>query len=145
MIGEVIVMEKDEYQTWMTQGVDGGLASEGRKLFMKLQCSTCHSSNAGARGPILENLYLRDVALDNGRSVRADESYLRESILYPDAKIVAGFKPIMPSYQGQINEEEVQQLLAFLKALRPGQTPPRTEDAEPPLNPILQKQQEKKL
>jgi cytochrome c oxidase subunit II len=143
MIGEVIVMDKDEYQTWLTQGVDGGLASEGRKLFMKLQCSTCHSGSVGARGPILESLYHRQVALEDGRSVRADESYLRESILFPDAKIVAGFKPIMPSYLGQINEEEVQQLLAFLKALQPGQTPPRTEDADPPLNPILEQKKGK--
>jgi cytochrome c oxidase subunit II len=143
MIGEVIVMTPDEYQTWLSQGVDGGLGAEGRKLFMKLQCSTCHSADAGARGPVLENLFQRQVTLDDGRTVRADETYLRESILYPDAKIVAGFKPIMPSYIGQVNEEEVLQLIAFLKALKPGQTPLRTEDAEPPLNPILEKKKAK--
>jgi cytochrome c oxidase subunit 2 len=135
MIGEVVVLDSDEYQTWLNQGVDGGMASEGRKLFMKLQCVTCHSSAAGARGPVLEGLYLTQVRLDDGRTVRADEAYLRESILYPDAKIVAGFKPIMPPYKGQVNEEEVLQLLAFLKSLRPGQTPPRTEEAEPPVYP----------
>jgi cytochrome c oxidase subunit 2 len=143
MIGEVIVMPLDEYQTWLDQGVDGGLATDGRKLFMKLQCVTCHSANAKARAPVLEELYMAQVALDNGKTVRADDTYLRESILFPDAKIVAGFKPIMPSFQGQINEEEVLQLIAFIKSLKHGQTPQRTESADPPLNPILKKQQGK--
>jgi len=139
MIGEVIVMNKDEYQTGLSQGVDGGLAAQGRKLFQKLQCVTCHSADSKARAPVLEGLYLNLVHLEDGKTVRADETYLRESILYPDAKIVAGYKPIMPAYLGQVNEEEVLQLIAFLKALQPGQTPPRTEDADPPLNPILEK------
>ncbi len=62
----------------------------------------------------------------------ADNDYLRESILYPDAKIVAGFQPIMPSFKGQVNEEELLQLITFIRSLRPGQTPRRVEDAEPP-------------
>jgi cytochrome c oxidase subunit II len=144
MIGEVIVMDTGEYQTWLNQRVDGGLAMEGRKLFLKLQCVTCHSADAKARAPLLEGLYLMRVNLDNGKTVRADESYLRKSILFPDTKLVAGYQSIMPSYQGQINEEEVLQLIAFLKALGPGQTPPRTENAEPPLNPILATKQGKK-
>jgi cytochrome c oxidase subunit II len=143
MIGEVIVMPLDEYQTWLDQGVDGGLATQGRKMFMKLQCVTCHSANAKARAPVLEELYMTQVTLDNGKTVRADDTYLRESILFPDAKIVAGFKPIMPSFQGQINEEEVLQLIAFIRSLKHGQTPSRTESADPPLNPILEKKQEK--
>jgi cytochrome c oxidase subunit II len=143
MIGEVVVMDRDEYQEWLNQGVDGGLAVEGRKLFQKLQCVTCHSADSRARAPVLEALYLNQVHLDNGQTVRADENYLRESILYPDAKIVAGYKPIMPAYLGQINEEEVLDLIAFLKSLGPGQTPRRTEDADPPLNPILEKRQGK--
>jgi cytochrome c oxidase subunit II len=143
MIGEVVVMEKDEYQAWLNQGVDGGLAAEGRKLFQKLQCVTCHSADSKARAPVLESLYGNQVHLDNGKIVLADETYLRESILFPDAKIVAGYKPIMPSYLGQANEEEVLQLIAFIKALGPGQTPQRTEEADPPLNPILEKKQGK--
>ena len=70
--------------------------------------------------------------LADGRSVVADISYLRESILNPEAKIAAGFQPIMPSFQGQVNEEELLQLIAFLRTLRAGQTPRRVEDAEPP-------------
>jgi cytochrome c oxidase subunit 2 len=143
MIGQVVVMERDEFQTWLNQGVDGGMATEGRKLFLKLQCVTCHSADSRARAPLLEALYLNQVHLEDGRTVRADETYLRESILYPDAKIVAGYKPIMPSYRGQVNEVEILQLIAFLKALKPGQTPQRTEQAEPPLNPILEQKQGK--
>ncbi|HYV37302.1 MAG TPA: cytochrome c oxidase subunit II [Gemmataceae bacterium] len=143
MIGEVIVMERDEYQTWLSQGVDGSPASEGRKLFMKLQCSTCHNSDSSARGPLLEGIFQNNVTLENGATVRIDETYLRESILYPDAKVVAGFKPIMPSYLGQVNEEEVLQLISFIKSLQHGQTPPRTENADPPLNPVLEKKKGK--
>jgi cytochrome c oxidase subunit 2 len=143
MIGEIVVMTSDEYQTWLNQGVDGGMAHAGRKLFQKLQCVTCHSADAKARAPVLEALYLSEVHLDNGKVVRADETYLRESILYPDAKIVQGYKPIMPSYKDQVDEEEILQLIAFIKALRPGQTPSRTEIADPPLNPILDKKQGK--
>ena len=141
MVGKVVVMDKDEYQTWLNQGVDGGMATEGRKLFLKLQCVTCHSADSKARAPVLEELYLNQVPLEDGKTVWADETYLRESILYPDAKIVAGYKPIMPSYQGQVNEEGILELIAFIKALKRGQTPLRTERADPPLNPILKKQQ----
>jgi cytochrome c oxidase subunit II len=132
MVGEVIVMPQEEFAVWLAQGPDGSMASEGRKLFRKLQCVTCHSADAKARAPVLEGLYGRDVTLRDGRRVRADDAYLRESILVPDAKIVAGFESIMPTYKGQANEEEMLQLLAFIKGLGPGQTPPRTEGAEPP-------------
>jgi cytochrome c oxidase subunit 2 len=132
MIGEVIVMSEEEFAQWLERGADGSMAAEGRKLFQKLQCVTCHSADSGARAPNLEGLFGREVALSNGRRVRADDAYLRESILEPDAKIVAGFQPIMPTFKGQIDEEEMQQLLAFLRGLEPGQTPKRTEHADPP-------------
>ena len=82
---------------------------------------------------MLESLYNRRVTLRDGNNVLADETYLRESILNPDAKVVAGFQPIMPSYVGQVDEEEILQLIVFLKGLGPGQTPARVEHAEPPL------------
>ena len=132
MVGAVIVMPPEEFALWLKQGPDGSMASAGRKLFLKLQCVTCHSADPVARGPVLEGIYGADVMLRDGRRVRADDAYLRESIMYPDAKIVAGFQAVMPSYAGQVTEEEMLQLLAFLKALQPGQTPKRTESAEPP-------------
>ncbi len=143
MIGEVIVMDAEAYQAWLGSGVDGSMATEGRKLFMKLQCVTCHGTGTGQRAPLLEGIYQSMVPLDDGRSVRVDDNYLRESILYPDAKIVAGFKPIMPSFAGQVTEEEIVQLLAFIKSLKAGQTPQRTEDADPPLIPIVEKKKGK--
>src|SRR5262249_55222918 len=95
-----------------------------------------------ARAPVLEGLYGTEVSLQGGGTVLADETYLRESIMYPDAKIVAGYQPIMPSFKGLVNEEEVLQLIAFIKALGPGQTPPRTERSEPPaVSPNTGKQQ----
>ena len=131
MIGAVVVMEKDEFQQWLESRAEGSLAGEGRKLFQKLQCVACHGADARSRGPVLEDLYGKQVPLQDGRTVAADASYLRESILNPDAKVVAGFQPIMPSFRGEVNEEELLQLLAFLRTLRPGETPRRVEDAEP--------------
>lgn len=132
MVGSVVVLEQTEFEAWLASGSDGSLAAEGRKLFQKLQCVTCHSADARARGPVLENLHGAAVPLSDGRTVRADAAYLRESILAPDAKIVAGFQPSMPSFQGLIDEEEMAQLLVFIKSLKAGATPRRTEEAEPP-------------
>jgi cytochrome c oxidase subunit 2 len=132
MIGWVIVQEPAEYQAWLDRHAEGSLALEGRKLFLKYQCVSCHSADARASAPVLEGLYRQPVRLQDGRTVIADETYLRESILKPDAKIVAGFEAIMPTFQGQIDEDEMIKLIAFLKSLQPGQTPPRIDDAEPP-------------
>lgn len=132
MIGEVVVMEAADFQAWLAKGADGSLAMEGRKSFMKLDCVTCHSADTKARAPILEKLFGTQVPLQGGGTANADEAYIRESILVPDAKIVAGYRPIMPSYQGLVDEEEIVQLIAFIKSLEPGQTPRRTEDADPP-------------
>ncbi len=120
MKGEIVVMEKDAFQAWLESQAEGSPALEGRKLFQKLQCVTCHSANAQTRAPVLEDLFGRQVALNDGRVVTADNNYLRESILNPDAKIVAGFQPIMPSFQGQVTEEELLQLISFLRALQAG-------------------------
>ena len=85
-----------------------------------------------ARAPVLENLYGRPVPLKDGRTVVADAAYIRKSIVDPDANVVAGFEPIMPSFQGQVSEEEILKLIAFIKALQPGQTPTRIDQALPP-------------
>jgi cytochrome c oxidase subunit 2 len=134
MIGEVVVMPQKEFADWLKEGPDGSMASEGRKLFRKLQCVTCHSADPGARGPVLEGIHGAEIMLRDGKRIWADDAYLRESIVNPDAKIVAGFQPIMPSYSGQVDEEEMLQLLAFLKALRAGGTPRRNESADPPVD-----------
>jgi cytochrome c oxidase subunit 2 len=134
MIGEVRVLSQKEYEEWLTEKADNSMANKGRKLFQKLQCVACHTGDARAKGPLLENIYLKPIPIQ-GRTkpVVADDAYLRESILYPDRKVVVGFQPIMPSFESEINEEEVLQLLAYLRSLRAGDTPDRVEDAEPPV------------
>ncbi len=134
MVGTVVVQEREEYTDWLNSHAEGSLALQGRKLFLKLQCITCHSADAGARAPVLEGLFRQRVNLRDGRTVVADDGYLRESILYPESKVVQGWEPIMPTFKGQVNEEELIQLLAFIKSLRPGQTPVRNEEAQPPLD-----------
>ena len=132
MTGQVIAMEPQRYESWLHAGAEGSLALQGRKTFLKNRCVSCHSANAVARAPVLEGLYGKPVALEGGRVVTADENYLRESILYPSAKIVAGYENIMPTFKGQVSEEEIIELIAFIKSLKPGETPDRVESYPPP-------------
>jgi cytochrome c oxidase subunit II len=119
MIGKVVVMEPAAYQTWLTGGVqEGSLASAGGKLFQDLACNTCHRPDAQGRGPVLQNLYGKPVALQSGQNVIVDEAYIRESILQPGAKVTAGFQPIMPTFQGLVSEEGLLQLIEYVKSLR---------------------------
>lgn len=119
MIGWVTVMEPQEYENWLAGGgVSGSMAAQGEKLFQQLGCSSCHLLDRQGRCPVLRNLYGNPVQLDDGRTVIADDAYIRESIVNPNAKIVANFKrDIMPTFQGQISEEGLMQLVAFIKSL----------------------------
>jgi len=121
MIGSVVVMEPRDYEAWMGGGGSQPLAVTGEKLFSELGCVTCHRADTQGRGPNLVGLYSKPVLLEDGRTVVADENYLRESILQPTAKIVNGFKPIMPTFQGQISDEQLNALVAYVKSL--GQQP----------------------
>jgi len=133
MIGWVEVMEPVEYQKWLAGGSEGSLASQGEKLFDKYACNTCHMQTAGARGPNLAGLMGSTVQLNDGRSVVADENYIRESILNPQAKIAAGFAPIMPTFQGQVSEDDLIRLIAYVRTLSTSTTPQITpvEAAQP--------------
>ncbi len=135
MVGSVIVMKPADYQNWLQETAEGSLALQGRKLFTKLQCITCHGANPQARAPVLEGIFNTTVPLNDGRTVVADENYLRESIMQPAAKIVAGYQPIMPTFQGIIKEDELVQVIAYIKSLKRGQTPPRVEETIPPEAP----------
>jgi cytochrome c oxidase subunit 2 len=117
MVGWVEVMEPTEYQRWLAGGAEGSLASQGEKLFQKYACNTCHMDTAGARGPILAGAYGKMQPLAGGGSVLFDDNYIRESILNPQAKVAAGFQPIMPTFQGQVSEEDLLRLLAYVKSL----------------------------
>lgn len=135
MIGRVHVLSKDEYQTWLESQAEGSAALEGRKLFLKLRCISCHNARK-PHAPLLEDIYGKPVLLTGGGTVPAiDDAYLRESILDPRAKVVAGYQPIMPTFQGQVSEEEILQLIAFIKQLGPGKTPTRVEETPPPFVP----------
>ena len=119
MIGRVIVMEQDAFQAWLTSSTqEGSLASAGGKLFQDLACNTCHRSDAQGRGPVLTNLFGKQVALQSGEQAVVDEAYIRESILSPGAKVTAGFQPIMPTFQGLVSEEGLLQLIEYVKSLR---------------------------
>jgi len=135
MTGEVIVMEPSEYQSWLSGGMaEGSLASAGEKLFLDLACVTCHRADLQGRGPVLQGLFGKTVALQNGETIVADEGYIRESILNPGAKITAGFQPIMPSFQGLITEEQLLQLIEYVKSLgAQPETPPARQT--PPTAP----------
>ncbi len=119
MTGEVVVMEPTEYQAWLSGGSgEGSLASAGEKLFQDLACNTCHRPDAQGRGPVLQGLFGKTQTLQSGESISVDEAYLRESILNPGAKITAGFQPIMPAFQGLVNEEQLLQLIEYVKSLQ---------------------------
>ncbi|MFI5364142.1 MAG: cytochrome c oxidase subunit II [Candidatus Binatia bacterium] len=120
MIGWVTVMEPAEYETWLSGGAKKSLASSGETLFQQLGCITCHRGDSGGRGPVLQGLFGKTVQLQSGATVKADEGYVRESILDPQAKIVAGFQPIMPTFKGLVSEEGLLQLIAYIKELGSG-------------------------
>jgi cytochrome c oxidase subunit 2 len=118
MLGQVIVMEPNAYQTWMSGGApEGSLASTGEKLFADLACNTCHLSDSSGHGPVLQNVFGHPVQLEDGSVVTADENYLRESILTPEAKVTAGYQPVMPAFQGLVSEEQLLALIEYVKSL----------------------------
>ncbi|HEU5236438.1 MAG TPA: c-type cytochrome, partial [Pyrinomonadaceae bacterium] len=132
MGGYIVVMEPSEYEDWLSGNAgQASPAAAGRGLFESLGCASCHGANAeGGRGPALIGLYGSKVVLNNNQSVTADEGYFRESILNPQAKIVTGFGPIMPSFQGQVSEEQLLQVVAYLKSLSTAK--PEVSTAKPP-------------
>jgi cytochrome c oxidase subunit 2 len=122
MIGSVIVMEPRDYESWMAGGTGGkSMVASGSDLFTSLACVTCHRSSPGVtqRGPNLEGVFGSQVKLADGRAVVADDNYVRESILNPLAKVVAGYDPVMPTFQGQVSEEQLIQLIAYVRSLGP--------------------------
>src|SRR5690242_18309735 len=123
MIGHVVVMEPGQYQVWLSGGAaQGSMASNGERLFQDLGCISCHRGDSQARAPNLAGVYNSVVHLADGRTVVADDAYIRESVLNPTAKVVAGFAPIMPSFQGQVDEEGILALISYIKSLATAQT-----------------------
>ena len=120
MGGWVYVMAPRDFEAWLSGGTSGGsLAENGQKLFDELACGNCHKPDGSGRCPSLTGLFGKTVQLAGGATVKADEGYIRESILQPQAKIVAGYGPIMPTFQGLVTEEGVLQLIEYIKSLGP--------------------------
>lgn len=118
MIGRVIAMSETDYQTWLTGGLAGeSPAMAGLRLFNNLGCNNCHRSDSLQQAPNLNGVYGQPVRLANGQTVTADDAYIRESIINPQAKLVAGFNPIMPTFAGQVTEEQLLQLIAYIRSL----------------------------
>ena len=117
MIGRVVVMTPADYGRWLDSGpAQAPLAQYGFALFRQLGCSGCHDARSTIHAPLLDGIYGRTTHLQDGRSVVADANYLRDSILVPNKDVVAGFEPVMPSYAGQVSEEDVTALIAYLQS-----------------------------
>ena len=121
MIGRVTVMEPTAYQAWLAGTTEGPLSVRGERLFTELACNTCHLADGSGRAPSLVNKFGTEEQLANGSAVTIDESYIRESILNPQAKLVAGYQPLMPTFQGLVNEENVMALVEYVKSLQASQ------------------------
>ncbi|MGD9589940.1 MAG: cytochrome c oxidase subunit II [Pyrinomonadaceae bacterium] len=119
MGGYVYVMSKEDFAAWQSGNVSGQTPVEqGRDLFgNKLGCASCHAGGPQQRGAKLEGIFNKEIKLVGGSTVVADDAYIRESILNPGAKIVEGYQPIMPTFKGQVTEEQLIALVAYIKSL----------------------------
>jgi cytochrome c oxidase subunit 2 len=118
MIGEVTVLTPEDYEKWTRESTSGmSLAQNGERLFASMGCNSCHSGTAAARGPNLAGVYGSKLTLTNGSQVLVNDAYLRDAILNPSQHVTAGFAPIMPTYQGQINEDGLIDLVEFIKTM----------------------------
>nr|WP_232298758.1 cytochrome c oxidase subunit II [Granulicella tundricola] len=116
MIGEVTVLTPADYQKWTEQSTSGmSLAQNGERLFASMGCNACHSGTAAARGPNLAGVYGSKLTLTNGSQVLVNDAYLRDAILNPSQHVTAGYAPIMPTYQGQISEDGLIDLVEYIK------------------------------
>lgn len=132
MIGQVVVMEPRQYQEWLAaNGTGTSMVSRGEQIFTQFGCSGCHRPEPSDRAPVLVGLFGQEVMLESGETVIADENYIRQSILQPQLQIVAGYPPIMPSFEGQISEEQLAQLVNYIKSLGNGNRPGENSGADP--------------
>jgi len=119
MIGRIVVLGEEDYEKWLAGTNELDPIEAGKQLFTEFDCISCHGTGQRARCPTLGGLYGSYVALEGGGRAFFDEIYIRESVLDPNAKVAAGFEPIMPSFKGQLNEEQILDLMAYIKSLSP--------------------------
>ena len=152
MVGKLVVVEPGDYEAWLAgtwtpsgesgaghrNAADGSLAHQGRQLFMKLNCIQCHNTQ-NPRAPVLEEIYGTRRPLRGGESVVADDNYLRESIRKPRAKVREGWEPIMPHFgPDKVSEDDLVKVIAYIKSLKKGETPDRTEESPAPVGAITE-------
>jgi cytochrome c oxidase subunit 2 len=119
MIGQITVLTPDDYKKWLQQSTSGmSLAQNGERLFASMGCNACHSGNAAARGPNLAGVYGTRLTLTDGSQILVNDAYLRDAILNPSQHVTAGFAPIMPTYQGQISEAGLIDLVEYIKTMQ---------------------------
>jgi len=119
MVGTVTVLTQDDYKKWLQQSTSGmSLAQNGERLFASMGCNSCHSGNAAARGPNLAGVYGAKLTLTDGSQMLVNDAYLRDAILNPSQHVTAGFAPIMPTYQGQISEDGLIDLVEYIKNMQ---------------------------
>lgn len=120
MIGEVVVMPPADLQKWLEQQEQPGTPAEkGKQLFRSYGCSGCHGRNSAVHAPDLAGLFGKPVPLESGETVIADQQYIRDSIIFPSKQVAAGYPAIMPSFKGQISEEDLLNLTAYIQSLSP--------------------------
>jgi cytochrome c oxidase subunit 2 len=132
MGGWVTVMDPASFENWLAGGSSGlsSMKDRGEVLFAQYGCATCHAQDGSGRGPSLRNVFGHPVQLEDGRVITADEAFMRESILNPPAKVVAGYKrDTMPVFQGQISEENLLQLIVYIKSLSETEAAPAARGA----------------
>jgi cytochrome c oxidase subunit II len=127
MIGTVVVLEQRQFQDWLAENIEGtvSMPDAGRQVYERMGCASCHDPDTGIRAPSLAGRFGGESVLEDGNTVEFEENYIRESILRPMDKITAGYDRIMPTYQGQMTEEEIQLIIEFIKSLsahKPGHT-----------------------
>lgn len=121
MLGTVSVLPAGDYARWLASTTAMTPEQRGRQLFVQMGCSGCHDPHTGIRAPDLHGIYNMPVHLNDGTVVQVDDAYLRESIVFPAAKIVQGYTPIMPTYQHRVDEEGILALIAYIRSIGPAQ------------------------
>jgi cytochrome c oxidase subunit 2 len=122
MIGKIRIVSEQDYKTWLEEASDLGKGltpvEYGAKLFQMKACATCHTiDGTPSNGPTLKGIFGHEVKLNNGSVAVVDENYIRESIFVPAAKVVAGYQPIMPTFQGILKDKEIDALIAYIQSL----------------------------
>jgi len=125
MLGTVVVQKPQDFQTWLAKNKGGASNSNlkpaelGKQIYNQYACSTCHSTDGSKKtGPSWKGLFGSKVQLSSGKTVTADSAYIHESIIHPNAKVVKGFQPVMPNFQGQFDDNQINAIIEYIKTLK---------------------------